>query len=92
LNLIIYSSILLTQVTIEVVHNLVKTDAVLYCFRNNPEPYKYRGECSQLIIGLRTESPVEELEEVLSSKGWPCWASMGGEALGLVKVGCPSIG
>jgi hypothetical protein len=26
------------------------------------------------------------------SKGWPNWSSMGGEALGLVKLLCPSIG
>jgi hypothetical protein len=28
----------------------------------------------------------------ICSRGWPCWASMGGEALGLVKVRCPSVG
>jgi hypothetical protein len=26
------------------------------------------------------------------SRGWPSWSSMGGEALGLGKVLCPSIG
>jgi hypothetical protein len=28
----------------------------------------------------------------ICSRGWPCWTSMGGEALGPVKVLCPSIG
>ena len=28
----------------------------------------------------------------ICSKGWPCWASMGGEALGPVKSVCPSVG
>jgi len=28
----------------------------------------------------------------ISSRGWSCWASMGGEALGPVKVRCPSMG
>jgi hypothetical protein len=28
----------------------------------------------------------------LCSRGWPCWASMGEEALGPVKARCPSIG
>jgi hypothetical protein len=27
-----------------------------------------------------------------SSRGWPSWPSMGGEALGPVKDLCPSIG
>ena len=26
------------------------------------------------------------------SKGWPCQASVGGEALGPVKARCPSVG
>jgi hypothetical protein len=26
------------------------------------------------------------------SKGWPCWASMGGEALGSGKIQCPNVG
>ena len=25
------------------------------------------------------------------SRGWPCWTSMGGEALGPEKVLCPSV-
>jgi hypothetical protein len=28
----------------------------------------------------------------ICSRGWPCWASMGGEGLGLVKARCPSVG
>jgi hypothetical protein len=28
----------------------------------------------------------------ICSSGWPCWTAMGGEALGPVKVQCPSIG
>jgi hypothetical protein len=28
----------------------------------------------------------------ICSRGWPYWASMGGEALGLVKVIYPSVG
>jgi hypothetical protein len=28
----------------------------------------------------------------ICSRGWPSWSSMGGEALGLVKVLCPSTG
>jgi hypothetical protein len=28
----------------------------------------------------------------ICSRGWPCWSSMGGEALGPVKVLCSSIG
>jgi hypothetical protein len=28
----------------------------------------------------------------ICSRGWPSWSSMGGEALGPVKVLCPSIG
>jgi len=28
----------------------------------------------------------------ICSKGWPCWASMGGETLGPVKAQCPSVG
>jgi hypothetical protein len=28
----------------------------------------------------------------ICSRGWPCWASMGGEALGPVKAQCPSVG
>jgi hypothetical protein len=28
----------------------------------------------------------------ICSRGWPCWASMGGEALGPVKATCPSVG
>jgi hypothetical protein len=27
----------------------------------------------------------------ICSRGWPCWASMGGEALGPLKALCPSI-
>jgi hypothetical protein len=30
-----------------------------------PEPYKYRGRCSQPTIGLSTGSPMEELEKGL---------------------------
>jgi len=26
------------------------------------------------------------------NRGWPCWAPMGGEALGLVKAQCSSLG
>jgi hypothetical protein len=26
------------------------------------------------------------------SRGWPCWASMGGEALGPVKTQCTNVG
>jgi hypothetical protein len=28
----------------------------------------------------------------ICSRGWPSWPSMGGEALGLVKIICPSTG
>jgi hypothetical protein len=28
----------------------------------------------------------------ICSRGWPCWTSVGGEALGSVKVLCPSVG
>jgi hypothetical protein len=28
----------------------------------------------------------------ICSRGWPCQASMGGEALGPVKAQCPSVG
>ena len=28
----------------------------------------------------------------ISSRGWPCWASMEEEALGPVKAPCPSLG
>jgi hypothetical protein len=28
----------------------------------------------------------------ICSREWPCWTSMGGEALGPVKALCPSIG
>jgi hypothetical protein len=28
----------------------------------------------------------------ICSRGWPCWASMGGEVLGSVTVLCPSVG
>ena len=28
----------------------------------------------------------------ICSRGWPSWPSMGGEALGLVKIICPSAG
>jgi hypothetical protein len=27
----------------------------------------------------------------ICSRGWPCWASVGGEALGHVKTPCPSL-
>jgi len=27
----------------------------------------------------------------ICSRGWPCWAPMGREALGLVKAPCPSV-
>jgi hypothetical protein len=30
-----------------------------------PEPYKYRGRCSQPTIGWSTGSPIEELEKGL---------------------------
>ena len=29
--------------------------------------------------------------QCICSRGWPCWSSMGKEALGLVKVRCPSV-
>jgi hypothetical protein len=28
----------------------------------------------------------------IGSRGWPCWASMRGEAFGPVKARCPSVG
>jgi hypothetical protein len=28
----------------------------------------------------------------ICSRGWPCWTSMGGEALGPEKAQCPSVG
>jgi hypothetical protein len=28
----------------------------------------------------------------ICSRGWPCWSSMEGEALGPVKALCPSVG
>jgi hypothetical protein len=28
----------------------------------------------------------------ICSRGWPCWSSMGGEALGPVKALCPTVG
>jgi hypothetical protein len=28
----------------------------------------------------------------ICSRGWPSWPSMGGEALGLAKIICPSTG
>jgi len=28
----------------------------------------------------------------ISSRGWPCWAPMGGEVLGSAKAWCPSVG
>jgi hypothetical protein len=42
-------------------------------------PGKYRSGCSQSSIGWNTGPPMEE-------------PSMGGEALGLVKIICPSAG
>jgi hypothetical protein len=30
-----------------------------------PEPYKYRGRCSQPTIGLSAGSPIDELEKEL---------------------------
>jgi hypothetical protein len=36
------------------------------CLLKGPaEPYKYKGGCSQPTIGLRVESPIEELEKGL---------------------------
>ena len=32
------------------------------------------------------------MSSCICSRGWPSWPSMGGEALGLVKILCPSIG
>ena len=28
----------------------------------------------------------------ICSRGWPCWRSIGGEALGTEKAGCPNVG
>jgi hypothetical protein len=28
----------------------------------------------------------------ICSRGWPCWTSMGGEALGPMKTQCPNVG
>jgi hypothetical protein len=28
----------------------------------------------------------------ICNRGWPCWASMGGQALGFVKARCPRVG
>ena len=32
------------------------------------------------------------LAAYICSRGWPSWSSVGGEALGTVKLLCPSIG
>jgi hypothetical protein len=40
-------------------------------------------------------SPVSHracVSSCICSRGWPSWPSMGGEALGLVKIICPSTG
>jgi hypothetical protein len=46
-------------------------------------------------------SRIQEMEERFSGienashicgRGWPCWISVGGDALGPVGVGCPSVG
>jgi hypothetical protein len=54
---------------------------------NQPNPPEFPG----------TKPPTKEYTwrdpgySCISSRGWPCQASMGGEALGFVKAGCPSI-
>jgi hypothetical protein len=37
-------------------------------------------------------SPQSCVSSCICSRGWPSWPSMGGEALGLVKIICPSTG
>ena len=39
-----------------------------------------------------TSTPQSCVSSCICSRGWPTWPSMGGEALGLAKILCPSIG
>jgi hypothetical protein len=62
-------------------------------------PRKYTCGCSQSSIGWNTRPPVKELvpppscvSSCICSRRWPSWPSLGGEALGLAKIICPSIG
>jgi hypothetical protein len=34
--------------------------------------------------------PPDYVSSCICSRGWPSWPSVGGEALGLVKIICPS--
>jgi hypothetical protein len=58
-------------------------------------PHKYRGGCSQTSIGLSIRSKKihggTHVSSCICSRGWPIESSMGGEALGPVKVLCPSV-
>jgi hypothetical protein len=39
-----------------------------------------------------TSTPQSCVSSCICSQGWPSWPSMGGEALGLAKIICPSAG
>jgi hypothetical protein len=39
-----------------------------------------------------TSTPRAHVSSCISSRGWPSWPSMGGEALSFVKIICPSTG
>ena len=41
---------------------------------------------------LSPKSPIPSPCPAPCSRGWPSWPSMGGEALGFVKIICPSTG
>jgi hypothetical protein len=39
-----------------------------------------------------TSTPRTHVSSCICSRGWPSWPSMQGEALGIVKIICPSTG
>jgi hypothetical protein len=55
---------------------------------NQPDPQSSQGLNHQ---PKSTHGGTDD-SNYICSRGWPCWSSMGGETLGPVKAGCPSVG
>jgi hypothetical protein len=56
-----------------------------------PKELKYEQQY-ELISILPPPPPPSCVSSCICSRGWPSWPSMGGEALGFVKIICPSTG
>jgi hypothetical protein len=47
---------------------------------------------NNIIFGIKTSITLTHGSSCICSREWPCWTSVGGEALGPEKAGCPSVG